>query len=265
MASLSLRGILLGVAAALLAGPLAAADVDEVRRCVEDNAPARSAVMTLDITTQPARGRPTTSRLKLYWLRDGRGETRALLRFLLPDDLSGSAVLIEDLRNPRPRVHLYLPDLRRAQRITSREQLEGALGRTSLGLEEISVMLDPIAGQDLELVEPGLASEDGDAWTLEQRRSDGDEEGGVLRVRTLVERRRCLPVRVELIGGAGVVRRLDVDTEHVRRFAESWIPLHIDAHDLETGSVTRIRVEHVEVDIPLAPGLLTVKALGAGR
>lgn len=264
MAPLSLRGALLGLAAALLAGPVAAADVEEVRRCVEENAPARSAVMTLDITTQPARGGPSTSRLKLYWLRDGQGETRALLRFLRPDDLSGSAVLIEDLRDPRPRVHLYLPDLRRAQRITSREQLEGALGRSSLGLEEISVMLDPIAEKELELVEGDRTPEDGSSWTLEQRRDDG-AEGGVLRVRTLVERRRCLPVRVELIGDAGVLRRVDVDTAHVRRFAESWIPLHIDAHDLETGSVTRIRVDQVEVDIPLAPGLLTVKALGAVR
>ena len=262
---MSLRATLLGITASvLLAASAPGVDVGEVRRCVEENAPERSAALILDVETRTARGGVSGSRLKLYWIRDVNGRSTALMRFRSPSDLAGSALLIAGLREKRPEVHLYLPDLRRAQRITSREQLEGFLGQTSIGLEEISVMLDPIGEQDVELVEAPDGVEEAKTWALQTRR-EGNGEDPAASVRTFVDRELCLPLRVEYLGAEGdVLRHVQVDVDHIERFARSWVPMRLEATDLESGDVTRIRLEQVEIDIPLAPGLLTVKALGVG-
>jgi hypothetical protein len=51
----------------------------------------------------------------------------------------------------------------------------------------------------------------------------------------------------------------------VTREAESWVPRLLVIEDLVEGSQSTFRVDSIEVDIPIAPGLLTVKALPGAR
>ncbi|MBW2374320.1 MAG: hypothetical protein JRF70_17495, partial [Deltaproteobacteria bacterium] len=54
-----------------------------------------------------------------------------------------------------------------------------------------------------------------------------------------------------------------VDPDRVTREAESWIAremVFLDGEG-ENGARTTLRIDDVEVDIPLAPSLLTVQAL----
>ena len=56
-------------------------------------------------------------------------------------------------------------------------------------------------------------------------------------------------------------KQLRIDPVRVTREAESWIPRELVFTDATGQSVTTLRIDEVEVDIPLAPSLLTVPAM----
>ncbi len=81
---------------------------------------------------------------------------------------------------------------------------------------------------------------------------------------TFVDRTLCVPLRAEFYDGEGqLTRLLQVDPTLVTREADSWIARGLIFHEGEdeTGASTTLRIDEVEVDIPLAPSLLTVPAL----
>lgn len=232
-------------------------DVDAVRACVAANAPKRSSVLAATLSTE---GEPPI-RFKLYWRRLADGERRALIRFAAPEDVAGSAVLLQGLGEARPRVHLYLPDLGRPQRVTSREQLTRFLGRADLGIEEIGLLLDPVGDPTLRLVDPARDVEGRTAWLLE---ASGSAEEGVRYARTLtfVDHQLCAPLRAEFYEpGEGPPRTMRADPARFTREAESWIPRELVFGGPNGAAPRTLRIDEVEVDVPLAASLLTVGAL----
>lgn len=239
------------------------AEVDTVRACVEQNAPRISSVQSLALTVRDREGDRSESRMKLYWRRLPGGERRVLLRLLAPADLLGAAVLVESLRRRRPVVHLYLPELGRPQRVKSRAQFESFLGRADLGIEEVRQLLDPIGREDLRILDGAAEAAGRAVWALEAREPDGDAR--YPRIVTFIDREYCVPLRTEFYDHEDRVRKLlRVDPARVERAARSWVPRHLVFVDLESGTETVLRIEEVEIDVPLAPSLLSVKALAAG-
>ena len=244
--------------------PVSAADVDSVRQCVEGNAPRLSSVQVLSLAVrEPDEERPA-SRMKLTWRRLPDGERRILLRFVTPPDLAGAAVLVQAKGGPRPVVYLQLPDLDRPQRVTNHTQFEGFLGAADLGLDELRQLLDPLGGSTLRLVEAAGRHAGREVWVVEERRDDADAR--YPRIVTYVDQEYCLPLRAEFYDEEGVLARLlRVDPARVTREAESWMPLELVFTDPETGHESVLRVEELEVDVPIAPGLLTRRALRPPR
>jgi hypothetical protein len=243
------------------AAPLGAAEpageLERVRACVAANTPKRSSVLA---ATLAAEGEPEI-RFKLYWRRLSDGERRALIRFVAPEDLAGSAVLLQGLGEARPRVHLYLPDLGRPQRLTSREQLTRFLGRADLGIEEIGLLLDPLGDPGLRVLDPALPLEGRFAWLLEAT-ADPAEGARYARTRTFVDQQLCAPLRAEFYeDDAGEPSLMRTDPDRFTREADAWIPREIVFQDPDGGPLRTLRIEDVEVDVPLAASLLTIRAL----
>lgn len=242
----------------------ARADEDAVRACVEHNAPQRSSVMEISLNSRIGGEASSVTRFKLYWRKLANGERRVMLRFLEPPDLANTAVLVEGVREKRPRVHLYLPDFGKPQRLTSRGQLESFLGRAGLGLAEIAVLLDPVGGADLRVLDEGAVVDGRAGWEIELRTA-GDEGTRYARTQVFVDRDFCVPLRARFFDGQDrLVRLLLVEPGRVRREAASWIPRELLFRDPHNESETLVRVERVEVDVPLAPSLLTVGAMTRG-
>jgi hypothetical protein len=102
-------------------------------------------------------------------------------------------------------------------------------------------------------------------WVVEAR-SEGNGSSPPERLLGFVDQEYCLPLRVEFYGQNGQPRKLlRVDPAQVTREAESWVPRLLVVEDLVEGSQSTFRVDSIEVDIPIAPGLLTVKALPGTR
>lgn len=235
-------------------------DVDSVRLCVEENAPRISSVQVLTLTVRELGEERPASRMKLTWRRLADGESRILLRFETPEDLAGAAVLVESNGGPRPVVHLQLPDLDRPQRVTNRSQFEGFLGEADLGLEELRQLLDPLSGKQLHLVEAAAEHSGRKVWVMEEYAAEPDAR--YPRIVTFVDQEYCLPLRAEFYDQEGVIAKLlRVDPARITREAESWMPLELVFTDPQSGNESVLRVDELEVDVPIAPGLLTRRAL----
>ena len=254
------------LSALLFAAPAEAAEsMEQVRECVRANAPRSAVVLEVSLQTRDAKGESAPTRLKLYWRRLPDGEQRVLIRFSAPEELEGSAMLLQGLGDARPRVHIYLPDLGKPQQVSSREQLTRFLGRADLGLEEIALLLDPVGDAKLRLLDGAKAVDGRPAWAFEWRAAEG-EHPHYVRTVTFVDQRLCIPLRAELYeADADAPRVMRVDPAQVSREANSWIPHELIFRDPKDDVVRSLRIDGVEVDVPLAPSLLTVEALSAGH
>jgi hypothetical protein len=238
-------------------------DVAHVRDCYAANSPRKSSVLGVRLSVQDAVGAETVSHFKLYWRRLRTGERRVMIRFSEPEFLSGAGLLVEGVRQTRPRVHLYLPDLGKPRRVTSRDQVEGFLGRADLGLDEIGQILDPLGSDSLHMLDGNATLGERAVWVVEARRVE-DDPSRYARTVTFVDRTLCVPLRAEFYDQQGTrTRLLQVNPAQVTREAESWIAREMVFRDdeSENGARTTLCIDDVEVDIPLAPSLLTVQAL----
>lgn len=236
-----------------------------MRSCVESNAPRTSSVQTLVLRVQDAEGLVTETRAKAYWRRFPDGHRRILVRMQAPEELADAAVLVIAPPEGNPEVHLYLPEIGRPRRIYSADQLEGFLGRSGIQLEEVQRVLDLVHRPELRLITESSELAGRRVWVVEAR-IEGDGSSSPERLRGFVDQEYCLPLRVEFYGQNGQPRKLlRADPAQVTREAESWVPRWLVFEDLVEGSQSILRVDSIEVDIPIAPGLLTVKALPGTR
>jgi Outer membrane lipoprotein-sorting protein len=249
------------IAAALsLSATARGADVASVRECVRANAPRLSAVQTLSLSVREPGGELVESRAKLTWRRLSNGSHRLLMRYLAPDDLAGSALLLE-LGSGPPIVHLYLPELGDPQRVYSEEQVAVFLGQSDVDASELAWLVQEAGRSDVRVLETPSEHAGRPVFALEAHSAKGAETR-FARVEALVDREWCLPLVVTFYGADGSPRkRLLVAPGDVRREGQVWVPHRIELENLEEGTHSTLRVESIEVDVPIAPGLLTVKAL----
>jgi outer membrane lipoprotein-sorting protein len=233
------------------------ADLAAIRSCVESNAPRLSSVQQLVVQARDSLGRISESRAKLYWRRLSDGHQRLLVRMEAPDDLAGVALLVIGQSTERPSVYLYLPELDETRRVYSSEEVQPVLGG-ELPLEEMQRLVNLTDHTTLRLL--GESELEGRrVWVVEAR---PNTVSSYERIVALVDQRYCLPMRLEFFGiEERPLRRMRVDPEQVTRAAESWMPRRLVIEDLREGSQLTVETVSLEVDIPLAPGLLTVKAL----
>jgi hypothetical protein len=242
-----------------------AADLEAMRRCVESNAPRTSSVQTVVVRKQDAEGLVSEMRTKVYWRRFQDGHRRILVRMQAPEELAGAGVLVIAPPEGKPEVHLYLPEIGKPRRIYSAEQLQGLLGQSGIQLEEIERVLDLVRRPGLRLLAESAELAGRRVWVVEVP-SEGDLSSPPERLLGFVDHEYCLPLRVEFYGQDNQPRKLlRADPAEFTREAESWVPRLLVIEDLVEGSQSTFRVDSIEVDIPIAPGLLTVKALPGAR
>jgi hypothetical protein len=118
--------------------------------------------------------------------------------------------------------------------------------RADLGLEEIALLLDPVGDPNLRLLGGAPAVDGRPAWAFEWRAAEG-EHPHYVRTITFVDQKLCVPLRAEFY---------EADTD---------APRELIFRDPKDDIVRSLRIDGVEVDVPLAPSLLTLEALDAGH
>jgi hypothetical protein len=232
---------------------------------LEANAPRTSSVQTVVIRVEDAGGLVSETRAKVYWRQFRDGHRRILVRMQAPEELAHAGVLVIAPPEGSPEVHLYLPEIGRPRRIYSADQLRGVLGQSGIQLEELERVLDLARRPGLRLIAESSELAGRRVWVVEAR-GEADGSSPPERLLGFVDQEYCLPLRVEFYGENGQPRKLlRADPARVTREAESWVPRWLVVEDLVEGSQSSFRIDSIEVDIPIAPGLLTVKALPGTR
>ena len=129
----------LGVSVAILvlvSAPARAVETPhESLACMARNEPQGSLVQTITLRSIDRVGSESLSKATLYWRKQG-DRSDLLMRFFDPPDMSGAALLIEERGSGQPStMHLYVPALGRARRVSARGSTGPVLG-TNFSFED---------------------------------------------------------------------------------------------------------------------------------
>ena len=150
-------------------------------------------------------------------------------RFSHPSDVSGTQLIVVD----NPDALLYLPALKRVQRIAGRART-GAFMGSDFSYEDLE-----ISGVD-EAVHT-LISEDGEAWVID---TTPGADSSYSRIRTTVSKADYLPRTVAYFDKKGAALKV-LTVEETAVDGETVIPVRSVMRNLQKGTTTRMEIlEH---------------------
>lgn len=252
-----------GVSLASPEGGSVAGTMDEVEACVRANAPRKSMEHEARVTTVDRTGADRFIEWKLYWKRDKDGMSRIYLRVEAPFDLRGASVLLIDRADRADDMWMYLPELEKVRRISSRT-ISGSLFGTDFSYEDIQrlqVGLSDTTGKRL----PDAVLGSRPVYVVEV--TPGPETASSYsKVVSYIDREYCVPLKTEFFEDSDEPRKImTIDPTKVLREAHSWIPREVVLRDLDRETETRLVVAEVEVDGEIPDRRFTQSQLARGR
>jgi hypothetical protein len=247
----------LGLSALLLGAPAASAATDaEVEACIERNAPEPENVRAVRITRRdPRAGSKRIIILKLFGERTPDGSRQLLVRFLEPDDIRGASILLLE-REGGSEVYMASPELPKPQRIRSSDRA-GVLFGTDVSFEDLEWLEGFRVGSALERQ---ADSKEGlhDVYVVETH----PEASAYSRVISYVDKETCLPLRMDLFGANGRLRK-EVTTDrraHVRH-GDAWVAHDMLVRDVRDLTSTHFMTDTHQQDVLLPDGLFSVEGM----
>jgi hypothetical protein len=227
-----------GWLALLVCSPLFAAELPtisdpDIQACIERLMPEKSSTQTLTLRSFDESGPISESVANTYWQRSQDDRFRAVIRLTAPPSRIGLAVLVIESAEAKPRMFLYVPDLKRTRRVTGKQIAASMLG-TDLSYEEFSYFQKSAVDSETKRIED--QDLDGSAaYVLETTpTTDGSPYS---RVVTFVDKVQCIPVHTQFFLANG-----ELGKELVATRAEIK--------------------QDVEIDIDLGDGIFNPKSLG---
>ncbi|MGH8482185.1 MAG: outer membrane lipoprotein-sorting protein, partial [Nevskiaceae bacterium] len=177
----------------------------------------------------------------LYGTRE-TDRARVMMRIETPQDLAGAAYLVRETEKG-DETYLYLPAVQKVRRISG-GQMDGQLWGTDLSYNDIKQLQNAFSGAEAALentVEPyeGRAVQ---AVSFTPRTEDGSRYRSV---RTLVDRKTCVALRVEFFEPAGMRKVLTVAPADLRQSGPHWYAGRAQMSDLRNATHTRVVVTGV--------------------
>lgn len=242
-ATLGARAALLGAlwlgAALLPRGAAAATDPKAVLQAAEEGRKVDNSAQKVRMVLISKSGAERVREFELKVRRDG-DVLRSYTRFLSPADVAGTQLVVVDQPDTRDEQLLFLPALRRTNRIA---------GKARTG----SFMGSDFAFEDLEVSSTGdathsLVTEDDAQWVID---TVPGAESSYGRLRTTVRRSDKLPVKVEFFDKKGApLKTLEV-TEVMRQGETTFPKVSVMTH-LQAGTRTRLEVLESRQNLPPA-------------
>lgn len=218
--------------------------VQEVRECVERNAPSsvrgNGALERVD-----AQGDLRRYEASFFWKRDEQDRSRFLVRIEAPPDERGSAFLLlqgedgEDLFS-------YLPELGKVRRITSRT-LSGSLFGTDFSYEDVLLVQSAASRAGVERL-PDAEAQGRPVYVLAAT-PPPDSGSAYQRTVARIDRETCVLLEADLYGQAEkVAKQVRVAFPDVEKHGTRWLPKKVVLQDLEDGTESRLVIDKAKWD-----------------
>ena len=239
--------LMAGVTAALclpLASPADDLRAEEILDCVQKNLPAKTAVQRMEFRSQDRAGGGRTIHSRMHWRRFDDGLSRVLVRVREPADLKGSGVLLIE-KTTRADMFVYLPDLQRSRRVTSR-MLSGSMFGSDFSYEDFSQLQGmAIDGRSERLPDASL---DGVPVYVVTHYPAPDSGSAYDHVTSYIESESCVPLKSEMFEKGGRLRKV-MTADRSSIFEENGVRLakKLRMEDLRDQSKTDLVVTEIEV------------------
>jgi len=203
-------------------------------------------------------GRSMTRRLQVV-RKESKQPGRAVMRFLSPDDVRGSSMLVIERDDQPDDVFLYLPATERTRRISLAQRYDSFFG-TNLTYED----LEPKHATDFEARMEGSSEVDGVHCLLLRIRPRVGVESQYDTTRTCIDPERAIALRTEYYVGGRLIKRLTVDPERVELLDGRWVPRKARLESAATDFTTDITLERYERRHSIPDRLFSTSNLEAG-
>ena len=222
--------------------------LDEITACIRANIPQSVRIQALTITSWDRVGGQRTMKGKLYATREN-DRARVMMRIEAPSDLAGAALLLRE-GDKADETYLYLPAVQKVRRITG-GQMDNPLWGTDLSYNDIKQMQSAFSGADvtLETDVPPYENRAVHALSFQPKAEEGSRYRNV---RTLVDRKTCVAVKVELSEPAGLRKVLTVQPADLRQADNRWYASKAEVRDVKNGTRTQFVVTGVQAADKLA-------------
>jgi hypothetical protein len=218
----------------------------EILACMARNEPQRSIVQTIVLRSIDRVGGESRSKARLFW-RKQSDRSDLLMSFFEPPDMSGAALLIEERGPGQPStMHLYVPALGRARRVSARGSTGPVLG-TNFSFEDFEHLYG-IARYG-EIQTGGGQEIDGRAVHVVEGHPPPESGSAYERVAIAIDAETCVPIRMEFFEvGNRLRKRMEIDPEKVRLEGSMRLPGSVLMSDLRAETSSELIVEALEVD-----------------
>ena len=251
--------VVTAVAVAAAAAELQTAE--QIGACHRGSFPDDSSVQTISMNAKDRIGAVTTSKATIHWKKFDDGLSRVMMRFFNPPDLRGAGLLMVE-KKARNDMFIYLPELGRVKRITSRMTSASMFG-TDFSYEEFERM------QGIAESAPTTRAEDGavdgrPAYVLEVRPTS-ESDSAYERIVTFIDKETCVQLRSEFYERGDRARKvLAANTSTLSREGDVWLAREYLMRDLRDETETTMIVEEVEMGKPVPRKLFSERELVSG-
>lgn len=204
-------------------------------------------------------GRVEQTRTFITYYKQAEGVQRTLQKFLSPPVLAGTGLLIVDRGAPDPDIWMYLPTTRRIRRIAGHDKSNRYMG-TEFAFEDFEGYR--IASYDFTLAGTKPDAQGHSCWLIEAVASTPSEKAatGYSKKRYWIEQKTLYPVRIEYYGKDGVLEKVFL-AHDLHQVDHYWRPRREEIKNLRNGRSTRLTLEAVQVDLPLADRFVSKRYL----
>jgi hypothetical protein len=260
-----MRSRALPIALALvLASAAAAAELqtaEEIDACYQANFPSDTSVQTIAMNARDRIGAVTVSRATMYFKKFDDGLSRVMMRFFKPADMRGAGLLMIEKPN-RNDMFLYLPELGRVKRVTSRMTSSSMFG-TDFSYEEFERIQGMAADSPLHRLED-VTVEDRPTYVIETRPTE-DDDSAYERIKNFIDQEICVLVRSEFYERGDAPRKIMTsDPAKATKEGDIWITREMLMRDKRDETETTMVVEDVEVGKSISRKIFSQRELEAG-
>ena len=237
---------------AMLCWPLVAVAgdpaLDELQACMRANIPQTVRIQSIEIVAVDRLGGERRLKGKLYGTRE-KDRARVMMRIESPQDLAGAAYLVRETE-AGDETYLYLPAVQKVRRISG-AQLDGQLWGTDLSYNDLKQLQNAFSGAQaaLESVTEPYEGRAVTAVVFTPRVEDGTRYRSI---RTLVDDKTCVAMKVEFFEPAGVRKIMTVAPADLRQSGPHWYAKQAMMTDVKGGTSTRVVVTGVTAGDKLA-------------
>lgn len=236
------------------------ADTDPViRACVEKSAPENSLRQYVTLTSFDESGVIEESAGKVIWMRGEDGLSKAIIRLSAPASRAGLAVLMHEKQDNKPKLFLYVPDLKRTRTVTGKQVAMSMMG-TDFSYEEFSYLQN--VAEDNATIRVEDQALDGHASYVFHT-VPGDSEATYTLIETFVDQSMCIPVVTRFYQGETIVKEMLIDRASVVAIKNRSVPHKVVMHDRSKNTRTELTAKDVEIDPGIDESTFHPKRLSA--